>query len=285
MRLWAIADLHLSHPTNRQHLPSLSPRPGDWLLLAGDVGNGITHAEWCFDLLKERFREVVWVPGNHDLWTSPGKPDGLRGQDLYAELVSIARSYGVITPEDPFPVVPHPTGQLMIVPLFLLYDYSFRSANVTYDEVLAWAAEDRIVCADEYYLHPDPFPNRTAWCHNLVERAATRLETVPRDVAKVLLSHYPLEEELAVLPRVPRFTPWCGTRRTRNWHVRFNARAAVYGHLHIRKTSWINGVPFQEVSLGYPAQWRRELGIDHYLKEIELAPSPPVRSPRANPPA
>ena len=44
---------------------------------------------------------------------------------------------------------------------------------------------------------------------------------------------HPLEERYAVLPRIPRFTPWSGTRRTRNWHRRFNAWAVVYGHLHI----------------------------------------------------
>ena len=35
---------------------------------------------------------------------------------------------------------------------------------------------------------------------------------------------------------------------------------------------WIDGVPFQEVSLGYPNQWGRERGIGHYLHEVTLAP-------------
>ena len=76
----------------------------------------------------------------------------------------------------------------------------------------------------------------------------------------MLVNHYPLEEAPAVPPRIPRFTPWCGTRRTRGWH------------LHIRGTSWIDGVPFQEVSLGYPNQWDRGRGIGHYLREVALAP-------------
>ena len=55
--------------------------------------------------------------------------------------------------------------------------------------------------------------------------------------------------------------------------MRFNARAVIYGHLHIRGTSWIDGVPFQEVSLGYPNQWDRGRGIEHYLHEVILAPA------------
>ena len=75
-----------------------------------------------------------------------------------------------------------------------------------------------------------------------------------------------------MLPRIPRLTPWCGTRRTRGWHVRSNARAVVYGHLRIRGTKWIDGVSFQEVLLGYPNQRDRGRGIGHYLHEVVLAP-------------
>ena len=135
-----------------------------------------------------------------------------------------------------------------------------------------WARMDNSVCADEHLLHPDPFPDRAAWCAARCAGTAARLESCPPHLPKVLVNHYPLEEDLAVLPRIPRFTPWCGTRRTHGWHLRFNARAVVYGHLHIRGTSWIDGVPFQEVSLGYPDQWDRGRGIEHYLHEVILAP-------------
>ena len=273
MRLWALSDLHLSHAANREAFAALPAHPDDWLILAGDVSDGYRHLDWCFDVLSRKFAQVVWVPGNHELWTRPGCAEGLRGVALYDRLVAIARRHGVITPEDPYPVFPHPTGDVLIAPLFLLYDYSFRPAEVGADEVIGWAREGNAVAADEYLLHPDPFPGRAAWCADLCAKASARLEACPPNLPKVLVNHYPLEERLAVLPRIPRFTPWCGTRRTRGWHVRFNARAVVYGHLHIRATSWIDGVPFQEVSLGYPNQWDRERGIGHYLHEVVFAPA------------
>ena len=58
-----------------------------------------------------------------------------------------------------------------------------------------------------------------------------------------------------MLPLIPRFTIWCGTRRTADWHRRFRAAAVVYGHLH-PKLRLLDGVRFHEVSLGYPRQWR-----------------------------
>ena len=32
---------------------------------------------------------------------------------------------------------------------------------------------------------------------------------------------------------------------------------SVYGHLHIPRTTWYDGVRFEEVSVGYPREWRR----------------------------
>ncbi len=252
-----------------QQFPS---HPDDWLILAGDITDGPKGLDRVFQELTPKFRQIVWVPGNHELWTLPDTTPGLRGVALYERLVEIARGHGALTPEDPYPVFEHERGRALIAPLFLLYDYSFRPRHVTRDGVVRWARELGNVCTDEYVLHPDPFPDRDSWCAARCDSAAGRLAACPADIPKVLINHFPLEEEHAVLPRVPRFTPWCGTRRTSGWHRRFNACAVVYGHLHIRGTHWLDGVPFQEVSLGYPRQWDRARGLGAYLREVTLAP-------------
>jgi 3',5'-cyclic AMP phosphodiesterase CpdA len=272
MRLWALSDLHVSHPQNREALACLPAHPDDWLIVAGDVSHGVQPLDWCFRQLTAKFRQVVWVPGNHELWTVPRDASRLAGAALYERLVQIARNHGVLTPEDPYPVVDLRDGAVLIAPLFLLYDYSFRPAHIARDEVVAWAREDGAVCSDEFVLHPDPFPDRESWCAARCADAARRLAACPPDLPKVLVNHFPLEEQHAVLPRIPRFTPWCGTRLTRGWHRRFGACAVVYGHLHIRGTTWLDGVPFQEVSLGYPRQWDRGRGIGAYLREVVMAP-------------
>ena len=55
----------------------------------------------------------------------------------------------------------------------------------------------------------------------------------------------------------PEFSLWCGTVETADWHTRYNAVCSVYGHLHIPRTTWRDGVRFEEVSVGYPREWRR----------------------------
>ena len=57
--------------------------------------------------------------------------------------------------------------------------------------------------------------------------------------------------------RHPEYAPWCGTELTAAWHRSFPVTAAVYGHLHIPRTTVHDGVRFEEVSVGYPREWQR----------------------------
>jgi hypothetical protein len=66
---------------------------------------------------------------------------------------------------------------------------------------------------------------------------------------------------------------WCGTTATKDWHTRYNALCSVYGHLHIPRTTWYDGVRFEEVSLGYPRELRQHPARPRRLKQI-LPPEP-----------
>ena len=201
---------------------------------------------------------MVWAPGNHELWTTKHDPVRLRGAERYRHLVESCRRLGVVTPEDPYPVWDGPGGPVVVAPLFLLYDYSFRPAGArTKEEALALAYETGVVCTDEMVLHPDPYPSREAWCAARVEETATRLAALDDSHPIVFVNHYPLVREPTRVLRHPQFAQWCGTERTADWHRRFRTAAVVYGHLHIPRTTWHDGVRFQEVSVGYPREWRR----------------------------
>jgi hypothetical protein len=122
------------------------------------------------------------------LWTTDGSPGAARGEARYQ--VALARSFGVVTPEDPYLLWPGSERPLRIVPLFTLYDYTFRPDEVPAHKVLGWAAEEGIVCADEYLLHPSPFPDRAAWCAARVAASEARLAALPEHSATVLISHF-----------------------------------------------------------------------------------------------
>ena len=271
--LLAIGDLHLTHPENRRILEGLrgSSRE-DWLIVCGDVSELSTDLEWALGLLRERFATVIWVPGNHDLWSIPDDPVKLRGEARYRHLVEVCRRLGVLTPEDPYAVWDGPGGPAMVVPLFLLYDYSFGS-NVapTKEQALARAYAAGVVCSDELVLHPDPYPSREAWCEARVRESEVRLDARDPELPTVLVNHFPLTRDPTLVLRHPEFAQWCGTVRTADWHVRFGARAVVYGHLHIPRVTWQDGVRFTEVSLGYPREWRRWGGASRAAPRPVLA--------------
>jgi 3',5'-cyclic AMP phosphodiesterase CpdA len=257
--LLAISDLHVTHPENRRIVEGLRGQsPGDWLIVCGDVSEMSTDVEWALGVLRERFAAVVWVPGNHDLWSTPADPLQLRGEARYRHLVELCRSLGVLTPEDPHAVWEGPGGPVTVAPLFVLYDYTF-GANVapTKELALARAYAAGVVCSDELVLHPDPHPTREAWCDARVRESERRLGARNLELPTVLVNHFPLVRALTRRLYRPEFAQWCGTVRTADWHVRFGAKAVVYGHLHIPRVTLHDGVRFTEVSLGYPREWQR----------------------------
>jgi 3',5'-cyclic AMP phosphodiesterase CpdA len=255
-RLLATSDLHVGYPENREIVRRLRPETGDdWLIVAGDVAENTDDIEWTLGVLAERFAKVLWSPGNHELWTTQADRVTLRGEERYLHLVELCRELGVLTPEDPYPVWDGPGGPVVVAPLFLLYDYTFRIDGVhSKEEALAHAHEVGVVCTDEYYLFPDPHPTRDDWCRARV--AATEKRLADLDLPTVLINHWPLVREPTRILRYPDFAIWCGTELTADWHLRFNAKVAVYGHLHIPRTTSYDGVRFEEVSLGYPREWQ-----------------------------
>lgn len=258
----AISDLHVGFPENRAFVEGLRPGSGDdWLIVAGDVAERFSDVEWTLRTLRERFATVVWTPGNHELWTIKDDPVQLRGEARYRRLVDMCRSLDVLTPEDPYPVWDGEGGPVTIAPLFLLYDYTFRPEGTsTKEEALAVAHEAGVVCTDEVYLHPDPHPTRDAWCDARVAYSEKRLAALEPGTRTVLVNHWPLVREPTRVLWYPEFAQWCGTERTADWHRRFGAVSVVYGHLHIPRTIWTDGVPHVEVSVGYPREWRKRGG-------------------------
>ncbi|SNT45458.1 3',5'-cyclic AMP phosphodiesterase CpdA [Streptosporangium subroseum] len=257
--LFAISDLHIAYAENREIVEGIRPaHDGDWLIVAGDVGEIFADVEWALGLLAGRFAKVIWAPGNHELWTPREDPIQLRGEARYRSLVEVCRKLGVVTPEDEYPVWTGRGGPVAVAPLFLLYDYSFRMPGMATKEAsLAHAYEVGVVCTDEILLHPDPYPSREAWCRARLAETERRLADVDPDLRTVLVNHFPLVREPTRILHYPEFAQWCGTDQTADWHLRYRAAVAVYGHLHIPRTTWYDGVRFEEVSVGYPREWRR----------------------------
>ncbi|HZK32658.1 MAG TPA: metallophosphoesterase [Corynebacterium sp.] len=245
--LWAVSDLHAAVSANAERIDAIRPDgPTDWLIVAGDVAERTDLVLSELELLRRRFARVIWVPGNHELFSRRG--DRFQGKDKYLELVEGCRDLGVDTPEDPYPVF----GATTVVPLFTLYDYSFRPPELTVEEALAQAHTRQVVMTDEFAIAP--FVDIRSWCWERLAYSVKRLAKVSGPT--ILVNHWPLVQEPTLRVRFPEIGLWSGTRHTRDWPVRYAAQAVVYGHLHLPSELRVDGIPHYEVSLGYPREWQ-----------------------------
>ncbi|GAA5056116.1 metallophosphoesterase [Nocardia callitridis] len=281
-KLMAVSDIHVGHQGNRPVVEQIVPdSPEDWLIVAGDVSEKTDDIRWALKLLRSRFANVIWVPGNHELWTTVKDPVQLSGAARYEHLVALCRDLGVITPEDPFPVwtgagSEQYGGRVTLAPLFLLYDYSFLPAGTTTKaQGLAVARDRNVVATDEFLLSPEPYLTRDAWCHARVQATERRLNALAPGTPLVMINHFPMVRQPTDVLFYPEFALWCGTELTADWHTKYNVICSVYGHLHIPRTTYYDGVRFEEVSLGYPREWQRRGLPDKLLRQILPTPEYP----------
>lgn len=246
--LWAVSDLHAAVKANAVRIDEIQPTdPSDWLIVAGDVAERTDLVLRILKQLRSRFAHVIWVPGNHELFSR--STERFQGRDKYTELVEGCRALDIFTPEDPYPVFHGVT----VVPLFTLYDYSFRRPGLTVEQAIDAARAKQIMMTDEFAIAP--FVDIRAWCWDRLAYSIKRLSRI--EGPTILINHWPLVQEPTLDMRIPEIGLWCGTRHTRTWPERYNAQAVIYGHLHMPGERHVDGVPHVEVSLGYPREWER----------------------------
>jgi len=246
--LWAVSDLHGAVKANVARIDEIQPEdPSDWLIVAGDVAERTDLVVRILTQFRQRFAQVIWVPGNHELFSR--STDRYQGRDKYTELVDACRAIDVLTPEDPYPTF----GGVTLVPLFTLYDYSFRGPGMTVEQAVQAAHDRQIMMTDEFAIAP--FVDVRAWCWDRLAYSIKRLSLI--DGPTILINHWPLVQEPTLVMRHPEIALWCGTRHTRTWAERYHAQAVIYGHLHMPGVTEVAGIPHIEVSLGYPREWER----------------------------
>ena len=104
--LWAISDLHVGYAENRAIVDRLRPdSPDDWLIVAGDVAEHVADVEWTLASSRERFARSSGCPATTSCGPTRPTRCRLRGEARYQRLVEVCRGIGVLTPEDPYPVL------------------------------------------------------------------------------------------------------------------------------------------------------------------------------------
>lgn len=237
MRVFALSDVHVDYEGNARWLAGLSSEDyrQDLLLLAGDLTDDLSLLAWAFELLATRFRELIFVPGNHELWAI--RNAGIHSSlEKYRRVRSLAIECGVA-------VEPRSYGPLSIVPLLGWYDYSF--GELTPELAQGWM--DFRAC-----VWPEGFTDAEAasFFASLNEQALTI-----RNEIVISLSHFvPRIDVMPLLtPQYGRILyPVLGTALLEEQIRRLRPSTHVYGHSHVNRRRTIDGICYLNNAFGYP---------------------------------
>ena len=236
MRVFAISDIHVDFEENRRWVNKLSQSDykDDILILAGDVTDIIPSLIEVFEFLKSRFWEVLYIPGNHDLWVF--RNNEKNSLEKFHLIKTIAGDRGIN-------MEPAQFGSLSIVPLFGWYDYSFGQSS---DELVnTWA--DFTACK-----WPDDFSEGRITNH-FVSKNEPFLNIKNRFV--ISFSHFLPRIDLMpfyIPPSKRTLYPVLGTSLLERQIRKLRPQVHIYGHSHVNLNVRKNNIIYINNALGYP---------------------------------
>jgi predicted phosphodiesterase len=239
MRLFTVSDLHVDYDANARWMYSLSSIEyrHDVLIVCGDISHSIRLVERALKVLCARFKQVLYVPGNHELWISH-KADIRTSFEKFGEIAAVAANCGVS-------MEPYHHGQCSIVPLFAWYDYSFGSPS----EKLLSTWRDFHACVWPPGLTTEDVTYR------FMELNQAGLRVTNDKI--ISFSHFVPRIDVmpAFIPNNVRYLyPILGTRMLEAQIRRLGATIHVYGHSHVNRCVTIDGTTYINNAFGYPAE-------------------------------
>lgn len=259
MRILALSDIHVDQAENRAWLAQLSRDDyrEDVLLLAGDVSHHLTRFADALSMLRQRFAQVFFVPGNHDLWLM--RQEAGDSLTKFHQLLALCQKLGVRTQPQTLKLAQR---RVTILPLFSWYVRPEEGEDSLY-----------VPCAQEQYA--------SHWSDNYLIRWPETLSVSParyflqlnephltvRPGGEVItFSHFLPRRELMLssvtdetLTRATsgsgfNFSRVAGTQLLDQQIRRAGATRHIYGHQHRNRVRPLAGVTYLSCCLGYAAE-------------------------------
>jgi hypothetical protein len=238
MRIFAISDLHTDFTENwraLQQISSLHYRD-DAVVVAGDIADDLGVIEKTLGRLQTKFRQVFYVPGNHELWV---RTDQCHSLEKFSRILALCNDLGIHT---------HPAqaGEVWVVPLFSWYepDYDIdNSADIS--ELEGWA---------DFYLckWPEEIESVSDYFLKINEPHIR-----PYNGPVITLSHFLPRRDLLPPTSSLRFKglPRVAGCLALDRQIRaLNSVVHVFGHSHINCDLVIDGVRYVQNIGGYPRE-------------------------------
>src|SRR6266700_600127 len=239
MRVFAVSDVHIDYETNAKWIANLSiaEYQDDVLILAGDVTDTRRLLHWCLSTLAKRFKKVLFVPGNHDLWVireDRGKNSLQKFDDVCAVVESSVASMQAF----------HDRG-VSIIPLLAWYDYSFGEPS----EELRSVWMDYHACRWPIgFTEKDIVAHFAAFNNKQVSQRSDKVITYSHFLPRIdlMLGSIPTAKKLLY--------PILGSAQLDLQLRRLNPNIHVYGHSHVNHQVKIDGVSYINNAFGYPSE-------------------------------
>ncbi len=237
MKVWVTSDLHIDYRQNKQFFQQLSALDyqTDILIIAGDISHQLTEVISLFRSLVRKFKKVLFVAGNHDLWITPEDNIDYSWQKMQ-QLYHLAQQEGILT-------TALTIDELYITPLQSWYDFSFGRPSSTIQR--AW--QDFKYCQWEESLEE--------LTTKLIDQNAASLRTTKKQV--ISFSHF-LPTATLLPTQVPAIVkallPVMGTQLLLPQIQQLESTMHIYGHSHLNRKVGIGNTIYINNAFGYPKE-------------------------------
>eukprot|EP00747_Dinoflagellata_sp_TGD_P120576 gnl/TRDRNA2_/TRDRNA2_173275_c2_seq8.p1 gnl/TRDRNA2_/TRDRNA2_173275_c2~~gnl/TRDRNA2_/TRDRNA2_173275_c2_seq8.p1 ORF type:complete len:540 (+),score=113.69 gnl/TRDRNA2_/TRDRNA2_173275_c2_seq8:109-1728(+) len=278
-RIWAVSDIHTDYDENLQRLKALSSYRNDILLLAGDVSHKPNRLRETLQVLREKFAEVFFCPGNHDLWLSPGTKRKPEEADNCADSLEKLALVERICAEEKVRTKPACVGGVVVVPMLSWYEAGFDTdPDIPDPEILPVEKQgtDFVACK---------WPDGLSPMDGSLARHFDSLNSdeIPEEAAGgapvVSFSHFLPRRELLPEKRFlfyPNLPKMVGSMSLGERVERLSPRVHVFGHTHYGWSAELDGTTYVQAAVAYP-QERTSRGFSLALTDPDgVQASPPA---------
>lgn len=278
-RLFAISDIHIDYKENREILWAWpeDEYQNDTLIIAGDATDDLALLERFLTTMAGKFRRLVFVPGNHELWVKRSTfSDSL---DKFAAILALCQKLGVAVE----PVRVGEQNSLWVVPLFSWYHTNAHPEDSLY--LQKKSAEDRTFDMwSDFFVTEWPAHVKTNICDHFLAMNDPHLEKAFSGPV-VSVSHFLPRQELMLSTAAEReasdltykdmhpefnFSHVAGSKGIERQLRALGSQLHVYGHQHRNRCRRIDGVTYVSHCMGYPKERRLGLVADACVEPLQL---------------
>ncbi|SDC34140.1 metallophosphoesterase [Geotoga petraea] len=249
MKISILSDIHVdkqfveSDPIEDALIKVLNEEKPDYLIIAGDIADDYRKSlEILYFLEKNTKTKILFVPGNHDLWS---KENGIENtNEIYLKMKEFKGNLSN------GPVI---IGNWAIVGDVGWYDYSFAHEKYSLEQLSAGNDFNRH-WQDKKYVNWQK--DDISVTNEFKEKLNQQIDDL-KDKNIILVTHVVTHEKFTVKNRDmwEYFNAYLGTKNYDDLYKKENVKYVIMGHVHYRKKIKEDGTIFICNCLNYRNQW------------------------------